>query len=127
MVRVSNRDIKRVMDREVAVIGDSDIPLMRLQKIFSSRERKGLFLTDEELKQAKHQLQAELVIITKQEHAQPIGLVVDEVFAQQDIVVKPLSGILKSTKGFAGVTLLGDGKPALILDVNSLSNNFIGH
>ena len=68
----------------------------------------------------KYQLKAELMIITKQEGASPMGLVVDEVLSEQNIVVKPLKGVLKQTKGFAGVTLLGDGRPALILDITTL-------
>jgi two-component system chemotaxis sensor kinase CheA len=45
------------------------------------------------------------------------GLVVDAVLDQQEIVVKPLPRLLSSTGAFAGATLLGDGRIALILDV----------
>ena len=46
-----------------------------------------------------------------------IGLVVDNVLGEQDIVVKPLGGFIKKVKGIAGATILGDGRIALILDV----------
>jgi two-component system chemotaxis sensor kinase CheA len=45
------------------------------------------------------------------------GLVVDEVNDTQEIVVKPLRRQLKAIKTFAGASIMGDGKIALILDV----------
>jgi two-component system chemotaxis sensor kinase CheA len=45
------------------------------------------------------------------------GLVVDAVLDQQEIVVKPLPKLLAEIGAFAGATLLGDGRVALILDV----------
>ncbi|MEY4582404.1 MAG: hypothetical protein RL701_7107, partial [Pseudomonadota bacterium] len=45
------------------------------------------------------------------------GLVVDAVLDQQEIVVKPLPKLLTEIGAFAGATLLGDGKVALILDI----------
>lgn len=121
LVRVPLSDIKKTLDQEMAVIDGEDIPMIRLDERFSiEREKSGIFLSDEEMNEAKYQLKAELMIITKQEGASPMGIVVDEVLSEQNIVVKPLKGILRKTKGFAGVTLLGDGRPALILDVTTL-------
>jgi two-component system, chemotaxis family, sensor kinase CheA len=45
------------------------------------------------------------------------GLLVDAVLDQQEIVVKPLPKLLSETGAFAGATLLGDGRVALILDI----------
>jgi two-component system chemotaxis sensor kinase CheA len=45
------------------------------------------------------------------------GLAVDAVLDQQEIVVKPLPRLLSETGAYAGATLLGDGKVALILDI----------
>lgn len=45
------------------------------------------------------------------------GLVVDAVLDQQEIVVKPLPKLLSEIGAFAGATLLGDGRVALILDI----------
>jgi two-component system chemotaxis sensor kinase CheA len=49
------------------------------------------------------------------------GLVVDEINDTEEIVVKPLRKQLKSLKTFAGSTIMGDGKIALILDVMGLA------
>ena len=48
------------------------------------------------------------------------GLVVEEVHDTQEIVVKPLSELLKGTNCYAGATIMGDGNVALILDVVGL-------
>jgi two-component system chemotaxis sensor kinase CheA len=49
------------------------------------------------------------------------GLVVDALFDSEEIVVHPLGRHLKQTKGYAGATIMGDGKVALILDVTELA------
>jgi two-component system chemotaxis sensor kinase CheA len=49
------------------------------------------------------------------------GLVVDEINDTEEIVVKPLRKQLKSVKTFAGSSIMGDGKVALILDVLGLA------
>src|SRR5687767_3003810 len=52
--------------------------------------------------------------------ARRLGLVVDELIGQQDIVIKPLGPSLKKVKGFAGATELGDQRVALVLDAPAL-------
>jgi two-component system chemotaxis sensor kinase CheA len=49
------------------------------------------------------------------------GLVVDEINDTEEIVVKPLRKQLKTVKAFAGSSIMGDGKVALILDVLGLA------
>jgi two-component system chemotaxis sensor kinase CheA len=51
----------------------------------------------------------------------PFGLVVDEVHDTEEIVVKPLQPLLKGIPAFSGATILGDGRVALILDVQGLA------
>jgi two-component system chemotaxis sensor kinase CheA len=48
------------------------------------------------------------------------GLIVDRVYDTEEIVVKPLSHLLKDVGVFAGATLMGDGQAALILDTSGL-------
>jgi two-component system, chemotaxis family, sensor kinase CheA len=119
-VRVPEKNIKKVFDREVAVIDNEDVSMIRLDQRFDfDKERKSLFYSEEELHEIKHVLGAELIVISKAGGRQ-IGIVIDELISEQDIVVKPLKGVMKQPKGFAGITLLGDGKPALILDLATL-------
>ncbi len=49
------------------------------------------------------------------------GLVVDKLRDSEEIVVKPLGRHLKKCKGYAGATIMGDGKVALIIDVSGLA------
>jgi len=48
-------------------------------------------------------------------------LVVDKLIGSSDIVVKPVPYILRSIKEYTGVTILGNGKPCMILDVPNLT------
>lgn len=49
------------------------------------------------------------------------ALLVDALLAQQDIVVKPLDSVRGARPWFSGATVLGDGSPALIVDVSSVA------
>ncbi len=49
------------------------------------------------------------------------GLVVEEVYDSEEIVVKPLSGYLKACQCYAGSTIMGDGSVAMILDTNGIA------
>ena len=48
------------------------------------------------------------------------ALVVDALIGQQEIVVKQFDGVRDGLSLFGGATILGDGAPALIIDVSSL-------
>lgn len=52
--------------------------------------------------------------------ANQYGLIVDEVFDTEEIVVKPLSSYIKNCKCFSGTTIMGDGKVAMICDVGGI-------
>ncbi len=60
-------------------------------------------------------------IIVLQADDRQFGLVVDEINDTEEIVVKPLGKQLKGLKTFAGSTIMGDGRVALILDVLGLA------
>ena len=49
-----------------------------------------------------------------------VGLIVDQLIGQEEVVIKPLGTMLHGTPGMAGATITGDGRIALILDVPSL-------
>ncbi len=49
-----------------------------------------------------------------------VGLLVDRLDGQQDTVIKPIHGPIKSVRGIAGATELGDQAPVLVIDVSSL-------
>jgi two-component system chemotaxis sensor kinase CheA len=62
-------------------------------------------------------------IVVLQADGRQFGMVVDEINDTEEIVVKPLGKQLKSITCFAGATIMGDGKVALILDVMGLAQH----
>jgi two-component system chemotaxis sensor kinase CheA len=70
-----------------------------------------------EPKNSKEKAADAINIVVLQADGRPFGLVVDEINDTEEIVVKPLSKQLKAVKTFAGASIMGDGKVALILDV----------
>lgn len=60
-------------------------------------------------------------IVVLQTDGVPFGLVVDRIMDTEEIVVKPLGKQLKGLSTFAGATIMGDGRVALILDVHGLA------
>ncbi len=63
----------------------------------------------------------EVNIVVLQADDRQFGVVVDEINDTEEIVVKPLSNLLKGLSCFAGATIMGDGAVALILDVMGLA------
>ena len=62
-----------------------------------------------------------LNIVVVSTGAMKYGLIVDRLQDSEEIVIKPLGRHLQQCKGYAGATIMGDGRIALILDVNNLS------
>ncbi len=64
----------------------------------------------------------EFVIVT-QVGSQIFGVVVDSVFHTEEIVVKPMSNMLRDITMFSGNTILGDGSVIMIIDPNGIAQN----
>lgn len=97
-------NIKKSNGKEVIIYRDNVIPLVRLN------ERLSIESLDTEKK---------FVIIVKVGE-KTIGLLVDSLMGQQEIVIKPLGKTLSSLKEYIGATILGNGLVTLILDVGAL-------
>jgi two-component system chemotaxis sensor kinase CheA len=82
------------------------------QKDWSERRRK-------EGRRISAQSDMEIVVLTT--GIMKYGLVVDSFINTEEIVVKPLGRHFKGLQEYAGATIMGDGKVALILDVNGLA------
>jgi two-component system chemotaxis sensor kinase CheA len=55
-----------------------------------------------------------------------VGLVVDELLGQQDVVIKPIGKALRQVPGIAGATELGDNRTVLLIDVATLVSESVG-
>jgi len=109
LVRVKAEAIGNVLGQEVVVLSEGSVPLLRLQEFF---------------KVAHERADTVLIALVKREN-EFLALGVDEFLTRQNIVVKPLDRLVRQTRVFAGFTILGDGKPALILDVNGLFDSVV--
>jgi two-component system chemotaxis sensor kinase CheA len=63
---------------------------------------------------------AGLVVLVDTEDRGRIGLVIDELLGQQQVVIKSLETNYRKVAGISGATIMGDGHVALILDVSAL-------
>jgi two-component system chemotaxis sensor kinase CheA len=85
------------------------VPLVRLDAVFDARNRP------EAPPIVAHGDAATIAILHVD--GRKFGLIVDDVDATQEIVVKPLRNVLKKLSMFSGATIMGDGRAILILDV----------
>ncbi|MEW6728398.1 MAG: chemotaxis protein CheA [Pseudomonadota bacterium] len=76
--------------------------------------------------EAVRQDESEAQIVMLQVGAQTVGLIVDRVLGQEEVVIKPLGDLLHGLPGFAGATITGDGNIALIFDLAGLLKKY-GH
>ncbi|MEO0279214.1 MAG: chemotaxis protein CheA [candidate division WOR-3 bacterium] len=105
-VKLKEGDIKTVENREVMVLRDMVLPLIRLRNLFdipgeSSRDKYAVVLAIGEKK---------------------FGLLVEKLIGQEEVVIKSLGSYLGTIEGIAGATIMGDGRVTLILDVAGIAN-----
>ena len=63
------------------------------------------------------------LLVVVEADGQKVGLLVDELLAQQQVVIKSLEQNYRRVEGISGATILGDGSVSMILDVPGLINN----
>ena len=95
---------------EVYRLREEYIPILRLYELF-------------DIQSATTQLEQGLLVIVEGD-GQKIGLFVDELLSQQQIVIKSLETNYKQIQGISGATILGDGSVSLILDIAGLIQLF---
>jgi len=96
-----------VEGHEVISVRGKTLPLLHLSRLFGIGDRK--FVDPERIY---------VVIVGLAQHR--VGLVVDELVGQQDVVIKPLGSALRAVPGIAGATELGANRTVLLLDVATL-------
>jgi two-component system chemotaxis sensor kinase CheA len=97
--------LRSVQGREVLMLRDDVLPVLRL---------RGLMQYDG----VPHSGVEQVVVVEVAERR--AALVVDALIGQQEVVVKQFDGVRDGLTSFSGATILGDGAPALIIDVSSL-------
>jgi two-component system chemotaxis sensor kinase CheA len=105
IVEVRAPEVTTLSTREVISLRGATLPLVRLARLFSlsgARAPASFFV---------------VVVGLAQER---LGIAVDELLGQQDIVVKPLGVALSAVRGIAGATDLGSRRTVLVLDVGAI-------
>jgi two-component system chemotaxis sensor kinase CheA len=105
ILEIRARDVRTLSTREVISLRGSTLPLVRLARFFdlaAPRAPDAFFV---------------VVVGLAQER---LGIAVDELVGQQDIVVKPLGIQLQAVRGIAGATDLGTRRTVLVLDVGAI-------
>lgn len=93
---------------DVYSLREEYIPILRLDRLFGLRQGDAV-------------LDGSLLVVIESE-GQKIGVVVDELLAQQQVVIKSLEDNYIRVLGVSGATILGDGNVAMILDAVGLSS-----
>lgn len=106
IVRYSTRDIYTLKGQPVVKNRERVIPLMWLHDHFNLPRRK----------RTRDHVFVVIVGIAEKR----IGLIVDELIGNQEIVVKSVGSYIGKIEGVSGATILGDGSVALILDVTGI-------
>jgi two-component system chemotaxis sensor kinase CheA len=105
VVRVPRTQVHSIKDKEIIRLRDSILPIVHLGKIFNlnhsvnEEERENLYIVVLGLAEKK------------------LGVVVDGLLGQKEVVIKSLGSYLSNVKGIAGATILGDGTVRMIIDV----------
>jgi two-component system chemotaxis sensor kinase CheA len=111
-LRISEAETSVIEGVEVIHLRDRTMPIFRLYEMFN---------IDPDKKDSDRNY---VVIVST--GMQQIGLVVDELMGQEEVVIKPMVDYLQEKSGFSGATIIGDGKISLILDVYELVNMTVG-
>jgi len=105
-VRVPAEEIYSIEGKDVLRLRDEILPLVRLSDVFGIEE---VFECGENLY---------IVVIALADSK--LGVVVDTLVGQEEIVIKSLGDYLQGIQGIAGATIRGDGRVTLIVDVGAL-------
>jgi two-component system, chemotaxis family, sensor kinase CheA len=105
-LRIEAEQVHRVNQREATLLRDAVLPLVSLRHIFGVG---GTGSAD-----------GSRLVVAVHMGGRQVGLVVDGLVGEQEIVIKPLGQLVGDVAGVSGAAILGDGSVALILDVAAL-------
>lgn len=111
IITIRRSDIQYIQKREVVRVRDRIVPVAKFESIFATRIEglRTVTCDDDEL----------TLVIVGLEHDK-IGLVVDELLGQEDVVIKSIAENYRNVQGIAGASIRGDGTVSLILDINAM-------
>ena len=106
-IQTATEKVNRVAgERELFKLRDEYLPVLRLHELFGI--------------QANSTLIDDGLLVVAEANGQRVGIFVDDLQEQQQVVIKSLEANYRQMQGISGATILGDGTVALILDVPGL-------
>jgi two-component system chemotaxis sensor kinase CheA len=113
-LRIYSRDIRTVERREVFTLRDYTLPLLRLADAFGLADTRD------------HGPDTKWFVVVTRAGEKSVGILVDRLVRQQEIVIKSIGERLKTTPGIAGATEIGESEIILVIDAGSLIDHFGG-
>src|SRR6478672_1427816 len=110
-VKITKDDVKTINGREVLTLRERVLPLLRLSEEFSI--------------QADTTCEKFYVVVVGMGERH-VGVIVDRLRSQEEVVIKSMGDYLSDIKGVAGATITGEGKVVLILDIPELVQSLRG-
>ena len=111
IIRISPEEISTLEGFDVIKFREETVPVIRINEVFKLRNYASS--TDPGF----------LVLTTVGQSS--LGLLVEELLGEQDVVIKPLGEHVFESRGLAGSTILGDGAIALVLDVTEIIEDVV--
>ena len=111
--KASGHHVELINDTPVIRLRDKLLPLLDLAQILRLGEAKSTL---------EHITGSLLTVVVIQIGTRLFGVLVDSVFRTEEIVVKPMSSLLREIGMFSGNTILGDGSVIMIVDPNALAS-----
>ncbi|MBR9675602.1 chemotaxis protein CheA [Candidatus Woesearchaeota archaeon] len=106
IVSLTEEKIRTIQHRETFILRGEDIPVLRLRNLVG---------------EGNDEKENQMTVIIFDSGPRKIGVAVDKIDSQQQILIKELDDNIKKIKGIAGGTILGDGEVCFILDIDSLA------
>jgi chemotaxis protein histidine kinase CheA/ActR/RegA family two-component response regulator len=110
-----------LIDEVVAIVGSTKDDILGRDKPTQAEESKGQEVATKKDGALTQSGVGEQFIVVSQVGTYTFGIIVDKVFDTEEIVVKPVSPILRDITLFSGNTILGDGSVIMILDPNGIA------
>ena len=107
-LRVSDSEINTIDNYEVFNCREEVISLLRLSRLFGINS----------IQESRDEDNNYIVVVGSDE--KKVGLMVDSLIGEEDVVIKPLTDQFTNSPGIAGASILGDGSVSLIIDVAQL-------
>lgn len=115
IITVPRNEIQSVQQRRMIRVRDRVMPMALFEEVFNAPQ-EGLQTTSGQ--------NDDLTLVIIEFKDQRLGLVVDDLIGQEEVVIKSLATNYRNITGISGASIMGDGSVALILDVSTMMQMF---